>query len=200
MPQRVDRTRADGCDRRSRAPAPGAVRNECPRGKRSRIRGIPGTSRDGARRRRRASSAPARATSSGRSARAANPSRPASAGRSGTTPGTVRSARNRTTGRIRPRRAPGRDAARQPFPVSRHPPSKSPDETSGVENSRRIEGGLEPAHQLERAGGRLIEKFQMRSQRRRGREQPQMPMRGVRRGAPSSERLARLYRVQARRR
>ena len=80
--------------------------------------------------------------------------------------------------------------------VSRHPPSNSPDEASGVENSRRVEGGLEPAHQLERAGWRLVEKIQLRPQRRRGREQPQMAVRGVRGDAPSGERLARLCRVK----
>ena len=113
----------------------------------------------------------------------------------GTTPGRARSARNRTEGRIRPRRAAARAARARPLRVFPRRPSDSPDETSGVENSGRVECGFEPAHQVERAGRRLVEKIQFRSERRRRREQPQMAMRDARRRAPSSESLARVCRA-----
>ena len=45
-------------------------------------------------------------------------------------------------------------------------PSQASHEASGVEDSGRIEGRLEPAHQLHRARRRLVEKWHRAAQRR----------------------------------
>ena len=81
--------------------------------------------------------------------------------------------------------------------VSRRSPSKSPNEASGIEDSGRIERGLEPAHQLERAGRRVVEKFQMPiATPARPRARRRWPRAACAMRAPSRERLARLHRVK----
>ena len=97
---------ADGYARRMSARLRSSGRNERPTGRRSRIRGIRGTNRDGAPRRRRARCVLRRATSSDRFDRAASPSRIGLRCRSGKPRRRVRNERSRTAGRSRRRREP----------------------------------------------------------------------------------------------
>ena len=100
------RSCGDGYARRMSVRLRSSGHNERQKGRRSRIRGIRGTNRDGAPHRRQARCVLRRATSSDRFDRAASPSRIVLQRRSDMPRRRVRNARSRTAGRNRRRREP----------------------------------------------------------------------------------------------